>query len=95
MLDLLFDEQSEPVCFISASVRILYSILNIDLSNSPHHNGRVVKYENFYPFSNPEYRNTIEMKVAVPHKLHLIALLTLLLSTLLKCSLHSSMHSYM
>ena len=48
MLDLLFDEQSEPVCFISASVRILYSILNIDLSNFPHHNGIVVKHVDFY-----------------------------------------------
>ena len=58
MLDLLFDEQSEPVCFISASVRILYSILNIDLSNSPHHNGIVVNHVIFHPFSNPEYLNT-------------------------------------
>ena len=58
MLDLLFDKQSEPVCFISASVRILYSILNIDLSNFPHHNGIVVKHVDFYSFSNPEYLNT-------------------------------------
>ena len=43
MLDLLFDDQSEPESFISVSVRILYSILNIDLSNYPHHDGLVVK----------------------------------------------------
>ena len=57
MLDVLVDELSDPESFISVIVRILHSILNIDLSNSPHHNGIAVKNVIFYPFSNPVYLN--------------------------------------
>ena len=66
MLDLLFDELS-----LLSLCQCTYFILNIDLSNSPHHNEIVVKHVNFYPFSNPEYLNTTRNEeVAVPQKLY-------------------------
>ena len=84
MLDVLVDELSDPESFISVIVRILYSILNIDLSNSLHHNGIVVKHVIFTPSPILYTWITPEMKVAVPLKLYtLIALLTRFLSRLL------------